>query len=134
MYSNKKFPFKSAFGNGERITLISPTHHVQEYVWDKLNIPSNRRHKMYHEDLLQNFISEAENDANRPRLPRLLVLDDCVSDLPSARQNNLIRILVYGRHLNCSCWCGVQYWSAGLSHLSKTNFTNYHIVPANASE
>ena len=85
MYSNKKFPFKSAFGNGERITLISPTHHVQEYVWDKLNIPSNRRHKMYHEDLLQNFISEAENDANRPRLPRLLVLDDCVSDLPSAR-------------------------------------------------
>ena len=41
---------------------------------------------------------------------------------------------MYGRHLNCSCWCGVQYWSAGLSHLSKTNFTNYHIFPANASE
>ena len=67
----------------------------------------DRRHKRYDEDLLRDFIQEAENDTSRPRLPRLLVLDDCVSDLPGTRQNNLIKLLVYGRHLNCSCWCGV---------------------------
>ena len=134
MYSNRKFPFKAEFGNGERVWLISPTHHVQSELWDKMDIPLDHRHRAYSEKLLENFIAEAENDTNRPRNPRLLLLDDCVADLPAKRQNNLIRILVYGRHLNCSCWVGVQYWSIGLSHLSKMNFTNYQIFPANHSE
>ncbi len=85
MYSNKKFPFRAQFGNGERIWLISPTHHVQKDVWDRLNIPDDHRHKMYDEDILSKFVDEAENDPNRPRLPRLLMLDDCISELPSRR-------------------------------------------------
>ena len=34
MYSSPKFPFKAAFGNGKRVWLLSPTHHVQEDLWD----------------------------------------------------------------------------------------------------
>jgi hypothetical protein len=134
MYSNKKFPFKAQFGNGERIWLISPTHHVQTDVWDRLNIPLEFRFKHYDEKILQRYIQTAENDTNRPRLPRLLMLDDCISELPTRRQNNLIRILVYGRHLNCSCWCGIQKWSCSLSHISKSNFTNFHLFPQNRHE
>ena len=63
-----------------------------------------------------------------------MLLDDCISELPSRRQNNLIRILVYGRHLNCSCWCGIQKWSCSLSHVSKANFTNFHLFPQNRHE
>ena len=85
MYSNKKFPFRAQFGNGERIWLISPTHHLQEDVWDRMNIPINHRFRHYDEDVMKNFIQEAENDSNRPRLPRLMMLDDCVAELPTKR-------------------------------------------------
>ena len=85
MYSNKKFPFRAQFGNGERIWLISPTHHVQSEVWDRLNIDPTRRFRHYDENVMKQFIQEAENDNNRPRLPRLMLLDDCVAELPTNR-------------------------------------------------
>ena len=134
MYSSKKFPFKAAFGNGKRVYLLSPTHHVQEDLWDRLNIPRHHRHNDYNEDVLQQIIKKAEADPSRPRQPRLIIMDDVVASLPQRRQNNLIRILVYGRHLNISCNCLVQRWSSGLSHTSKTNFTSYFIWPQNRSE
>ena len=134
MYSSKKFPFKAAFGNGKRVWLLSPTHHVQEDLWDRLNIPGKQRVNDYSEQVLQNIIRKAEADPNRPRLPRLILMDDVVASLPQRRQNNLIRILVYGRHLNISCNCLVQRWSSGLSHTSKTNFTSYFVWPQNRSE
>ena len=134
MYSSKKFPFKAAFGNGKRVFLLSPTHHVQEDLWNRLNIPSHQRHNDYDEDVLQSIIKKAEADPNRPRQPRLIIMDDVVASLPQRRQNNLIRVLVYGRHLNISCNCLVQRWSSGLSHTSKTNFTSYFVWPQNRSE
>ena len=134
MYSSKNFPFKAAFGNGKRVWLLSPTHHVQEEVWDRLNIPRHKRYNDYDENILQQVIKDAENDPSRPRKPRLILMDDVVASLPQRRQNNLIRILVYGRHLNISCNCLVQRWSSGLSHTSKTNFTSYFIWPQNRSE
>ena len=134
MYSSKKFPFKAAFGNGKRVWLLSPTHHVQEDLWDRLNIPGRHRHNDYDEDVLQSIIKQAEADPSRPRKPRLILMDDVVASLPQRRQNNLIRVLVYGRHLNISCNCLVQRWSSGLSHTSKTNFTSYFIWPQNRSE
>ena len=134
MYSSKKFPFKAAFGNGKRVWLLSPTHHVQEDLWDRLNIPGKQRVNDYSEQVLQNIIRKAEADPNRPRLPRLILMDDVVASLPQRRQNNLIRILVYGRHLNISCNCLVRRWSSGLSHTSKTNFTSYFVWPQNRSE
>ena len=87
MYSNKRFPFRAQFGNGERIWLISPTHHVQSEVWDRLNIDPTRRYmyRHYDENVMKQFIQEAENDNNRPRLPRLMLLDDCVAELPTNR-------------------------------------------------
>ena len=134
MYSSKKFPFKAAFGNGKRVYLLSPTHHVQEELWDRLNIPRHHRHNDYNEDVLQSIIKKAEADPSRPRQPRLILMDDVVASLPQRRQNNLIRVLVYGRHLNLSCNCLVQRWSSGLSHTSKTNFTSYFVWPQNRSE
>ena len=134
MYSSKKFPFKAAFGNGKRVWLLSPTHHVQEDLWNRLNIPRHQRINDYSEQVLQKIINEAEKDPNRPRQPRLILMDDVVASLPQRRQNNLIRVLVYGRHLNISCNCLVQRWSSGLSHTSKTNFTSYFIWPQNRSE
>ena len=134
MYSNKRFPFKASFGNGKRVWLLSPTHHVQEELWDKLNIPLHQRFNDYDEDVLQTVIKAAEADPARPRKPRLIIMDDVVASLPQRRQNNLIRILVYGRHLNISCNCLVQRWSSGLSHTSKTNFTQYFIWPQNQAE
>ena len=134
MYSSKKFPFKAAFGNGKRVWLLSPTHHVQEEIWDRLNIPRHQRVNDYSESVLALIIKKAESDPSRPRLPRLIIMDDVVASLPARRQNNLIRILVYGRHLNISCNCLVQRWSSGLSHTSKTNFTSYFIWPQNRSE
>ena len=134
MYSSKNFPFRAAFGNGKRIWLLSPTHHVQEDLWDRLNIPRHQRVNDYSEQVLQNIIHRAEKDPARPRQPRLILMDDVVASLPTRRQNNLIRILVYGRHLNISCNCMVQRWSSGLSHTSKTNFTSYFIWPQNRSE
>ena len=134
MYSSKKFPFKAAFGNGKRVWLLSPTHHVQTDLWDRLNIPRHHRVNDYSEDVLQQIIKKAEADPSRPRMPRLIIMDDVVASLPQRRQNNLIRILVYGRHLNISCNCLVQRWSSGLSHTSKTNFTSYFIWPQNRSE
>ena len=134
MYSSKNFPFKAAFGNGKRVWLLSPTHHVQADLWDRLNIPSQNRYNDYSENVLQEIIKKAEADPNRPRLPRLIIMDDVVASLPQRRQNNLIRILVYGRHLNISCNCLVQRWSSGLSHTSKTNFTSYFVWPQNRSE
>ena len=134
MYSSKKFPFKAAFGNGKRVFLLSPTHHVQEELWDRLNIPNHQRHNDYDEDVLQSIIKKAEADSSRPRKPRLIIMDDVVASLPQRRQNNLIRVLVYGRHLNISCNCLVQRWSSGLSHTSKTNFTSYFVWPQNRSE
>ena len=134
MYSSKKFPFKAAFGNGKRVWLLSPTHHVQEDLWNRLNIPRHQRVNDYSEQVLQKIIKEAEADPNRPRQPRLVIMDDVVASLPQRRQNNLIRVLVYGRHLNISCNCLVQRWSSGLSHTSKTNFTSYFIWPQNRSE
>ena len=134
MYSSNKFPFKAAFGNGKRVWLLSPTHHVQEDLWDRLNIPRHQRTNDYSEEVLQQIIKKAEADPNRPRLPRLIIMDDVVASLPQRRQNNLIRILVYGRHLNISCNCLVQRWSSGLSHTSKTNFTSYFVWPQNRAE
>lgn len=134
MYSNKKFPFRAAFGNGKRVWLLSPTHHVQEDLWDRLNIPRHQRHNDYDENVLQEVIKHAEADSARPRKPRLILMDDVVASLPQRRQNNLIRILVYGRHLNISCNCLVQRWSSGLSHTSKTNFTSYFVWQQNRSE
>ncbi len=134
MYSSKKFPFKAAFGNGKRVWLLSPTHHVQEELWDMINIPRHQRVNDYSEDVLQSIIKKAEADPSRPRQPRLIIMDDVVASLPQRRQNNLIRVLVYGRHLNISCNCLVQRWSSGLSHTSKTNFTSYFIWPQNRSE
>jgi hypothetical protein len=134
MYSNKRFPFAPAFGHGKRVFLLSPTHHVQEEMWSRLNIPLHQRYNDYDEDVLQVIIKKAEADPSRPRKPRLIIMDDVVASLPQRRQNNLIRILVYGRHLNISCNCLVQRWSSGLSHTSKTNFTQYFIWPQNMSE
>ena len=134
MYSSKKFPFRAAFGNGKRVWLLSPTHHVQEELWDRLNIPPQNRFNDYSENVLQTIIKRAESDPNRPRQPRLILLDDVVASLPASRQNNLIRVLVYGRHLNISCNCMVQRWSSGLSHTTKTNFTSYFVWPQNRSE
>ncbi len=134
MYSNKNFPFKAAFGNGKRVWLLSPTHHVQQDLWDRLNIPTQNRFNDYSENVLQNIIKEAEKDPSRPRQPRLVLMDDVVASLPQRRQNQLIRILVYGRHLNISCNCLVQRWSSGLSHTSKTNFTSYFVWQQNRSE
>ena len=134
MYSNLKFPFKAAFGNGKRVFLLSPTHHVQDDLWDRLNIPRQQRYNDYDENVLQMIIKKAEADPSRPRQPRLIIMDDVVASLPQRRQNNLIRVLVYGRHLNISCNCLVQRWSSGLSHTSKTNFTNYFVWPQNRSE
>ena len=61
LYSNKKFPFKAMFGNGERIWLISPTYHVQAG-WELLNIPMDHKHRAYDERVLEQVIREAEND------------------------------------------------------------------------
>jgi len=134
MYSSRKFPFKAAFGNGRRVWLLSPTHHVQEELWDRLNIPLHQRFNDYDENVLQQIIKAAEDDIARPRKPRLIIMDDVVATLPQRRQNNLIRILTYGRHLNISCAVLVQRWSSGLSHTSKTNFTQYFLWPQNQSE
>jgi hypothetical protein len=134
MYSNRKFPYRASFGNGKRVFLLSPTHHVQEELWDRLLIPIQQRFDDYSEDVFQLIIKKAESDPNRPRLPRLIIMDDVVASLPSSRQNNLIRILVYGRHLNISCSCLVQRWSSGLSHTSKCNFTSFFVWPQNRSE
>jgi len=134
MYSSKKFPFKAAFGNGRNVYLLSPTHHVQKELWDRLNIPLHQRFDDYDEGVLEDIIKKAEADVSRPRQPRLILLDDVVASLPMRRQNQLIRVLVYGRHLNISCNALVQRWSSGLSHTSKTNFTQYFIWPQNQSE
>ena len=134
MYSSKKFPFKAAFANGKNVWLLSPTHHVQSELWDRLNIPLHHRFNDYDEDVLQSVIKVAEDDVARPRRPRLIIMDDVVATLPQRRQNNLIRILTYGRHLNISCAVLVQRWSSGLSHTSKTNFTQYFLWPQNQSE
>ena len=61
LYSNKKFPFKAMFGNGEGIWLISPTYHVQSG-WELLNIPMDHKHRIYDERVLEQVIREAEND------------------------------------------------------------------------
>ena len=134
MYSNKRFPFKAAFNNGRNVFLLSPTHHVQADLWDRINIPLHQRFGDYDEDVLQMIIKKAEADPARPRKPRLIIMDDVVASLPQRRQNNLIRILVYGRHLNISTNCLVQRWSSGLSHTSKTNFTQYFVWPQNQAE
>ncbi len=134
MYSSKKFPFRAAFHNGRNVWLLSPTHHVQSELWDRLNIPLHHRFNDYNEDVLQTVIKRAEDDPSRPRKPRLILMDDVVATLPQRRQNNLIRILTYGRHLNISCAVLVQRWSSGLSHTSKTNFTQYFLWPQNQSE
>ena len=86
MYSSNKFPFKAAFGNGKRVWLLSPTHHVQEDLWDRLNIPRHQRFNDYSEDVLQIIIKKAESDPSRPRLPRLILMDDVVASLPASRQ------------------------------------------------
>ena len=129
MYSSKNFPFKAAFGNGRNVWLLSPTHHVQSELWDRLNIPLHHRFNDYDENVLETVIKQAESDPARPRKPRLILMDDVVATLPQRRQNNLIRILTYGRHLNISCAVLVQRWSSGLSHTSKTNFTQYFLWP-----
>jgi len=134
MYSSRKFPFRAAFGNGRNVYLLSPTHHVQSELWDRLNIPLHQRFNDYDENVLQTVIKRAETDVARPRKPRLIIMDDVVSSLPQRRQNNLIKILTYGRHLNISCAVLVQRWSSGLSHTSKTNFTQYFLWPQNQSE
>ena len=134
MYSNKRFPFKAAFGNGKYVWLLSPTHHVQSDLWDRLNIAEHHRFNDYDENVLETIIRTAEQDPTRPRRPRLVIMDDVVASLPQRRQNNLIRVLVYGRHLNISCCCLVQRWSSGLSHTSKTNFTQYFLWGQNQAE
>ena len=82
MYSSKKFPFKAAFGNGKRVWLLSPTHHVQEDIWNRLNIPNHQRFNDYDEGVLALIIKKAEADPSRPRLPRLILMDDVVASLP----------------------------------------------------
>ena len=128
LFSNKKFPFKAAFGNGKRMWLVSPTHHVQE-CWDFLHIEDKNKHNHYSEAILRHVISEAENDPTRPRLPRLLIIDDCISELPASRTTELINVLVYARHLNVSAWVGIQKWSCNLTGIAKCNFTSFHIFP-----
>lgn len=64
-------------------------------------------------------------------MPRLIILDDCIASLPLSRQSHLIDILIYGRHLNCSAFCAIQKWSCSLSHISKSNFTQFWIFPQN---
>lgn len=59
MYSSKKFPYRSMFGNGKRIWLISTTHHVQPE-WDMLNIPDDHKHNFYDERVIRQVIHEAE--------------------------------------------------------------------------
>ena len=78
MYSNKNFPYRAAYGNGKRVFLLSPTHHVQEDLWDRLNIPIHQRYNDYSEEIIQHIIDKAESDINRPRLPRLIIMDDVV--------------------------------------------------------
>ena len=133
LYSNKKFPFRAAFDQGRRIWLISPTHHVQE-CWNLLNIPDNQKHNHYDEQVLRDVISEAEQDPNRPRLPRLIIIDDCISELPCSRTTELINVLVYARHLGVSAWCGIQKWSCNLTGIAKANFTSFHVFPQNKFE
>ena len=128
MYSNKNFPYRSMFGNGERIWLISPTHHVQAE-WEMLNIPDTQKHSGYSEQVLREVIRLAENDTNEPKLPRLIIIDDCVSTLPMSRQSALMDLLVYGRHLSISAMCMIQKFSCSLSHVSKVNFTGFLLYP-----
>ena len=113
--------------------LISPTHHVQE-CWDHLHIEDSHKHNHYSEKLLREIIQEAEHDMSRPRLPRLIIIDDCISELPASRTTELINVLVYARHLNVSAWVGIQKWSCNLTGIAKANFTSFHIFPQNKFE
>ena len=104
MYSSKKFPFKAAFGNGKRVYLLSPTHHVQEDLWDRLNIPRHHRHNDYNEDVLQQIIKKAEADPSRPRQPRLIIMDDVVASLPNgAKQPDTNTRIWTSLNLSCNC-------------------------------
>ena len=66
----RPFPFRSLYGDGKFVYLISPTAMLQKEVWrDIVGIPDENMFLHYDEHILANILKEAEQDDSEKKIP-----------------------------------------------------------------
>lgn len=112
---NSKLAFKQRFNY---IWMVSPTARG-EAKFQKL-VEELDEHGRYHETLNEGIMDQilreitAKNERwnKKKEIRHLIILDDCMADLPRSKQAILSRIIVTSRHLHCSVIITSQKYNA----------------------
>jgi len=112
---NSKLAFKQRFNC---IWLVSPTARGEkkfEKLVEELD-DHGRFHETLNEDIMQQILREISTQNERwkkkKEIRHLIILDDCMADLPRTKQAILSRIIVTSRHLHCSVILTSQKYNA----------------------
>jgi GTPase SAR1 family protein len=131
LLKKKSSPYYKKFDN---IYLISPTA-GRDTKFEKLVDELKQEDKYYDElndeniseiinrlqEFNDEFIEEQEENKTKEKPNNLLILDDCLANLPSSNAHSLInKIFTNARHYKLSIWCLVQKYNK-LNPLIRTN-------------
>jgi hypothetical protein len=110
---NSKLGFKKRFDN---IYFVSPTARTDKK-FSKLVKEldeDGKFHEQLSEDLIENILSDMkqDNDVNDKKHKHLLILDDCVLDIPTRKQSIFNKMIITSRHLCCSVLIVSQKYNA----------------------
>ena len=110
---NSKLGFKKRFDN---IYFVSPTARTDKK-FSKLVKEldeDGKFHEQLSEDLIENILTEMkqDNDVNDKKHKHLLILDDCVLDIPTRKQSIFNKMIITSRHLCCSVLIVSQKYNA----------------------
>ena len=110
---NSKLGFKKRFDN---IYFVSPTARTDKK-FSKLVKEldeDGKFHEQLSEDLIENILTEMkqDNDVNDKKHKHLLILDDCVLDIPTRKQSLFNKMIITSRHLCCSVLIVSQKYNA----------------------
>lgn len=112
---NSKLAFKQRFNC---IWMVSPTARSErkfEKLVEELD-EHGRFHDMLDEGVMNKILSEVavknERWTKKKEIRHLIILDDCMADLPRSKQSTLSRIIVTSRHLHCSVIITSQKYNA----------------------
>lgn len=98
-----KLAYKKRFDN---IYLVSPTARTDKKfakLVDELE-QDGKFHEQMSEELIENILTEMkqDNEENDKKHKHLLILDDCVLDIPTRKQSIFNKMIITSRHLCCS--------------------------------
>ena len=101
---------------------------LQKEVWVNIvGIPEENMYLHYDEKILGSILKEAEQDNSEKKIPRLLILDDCIQELNSSKKSNLLKYMIAGRHWSVSVFILLQSWLSDLRTCLKEQYTHMYI-------